>query len=109
MSGFEDAKNAILREARENGGLSPQGLFDLIVASHADMKQRTERRAKPKMQALHRADDPLELNFASVRMETTEEGDIKRAWRVGKWVLMAVGIFLLNGLLLWIVEKMAGS
>ena len=42
-SAFEDAKNAILRESRLNGGLDPQAIFDLIVASNADSAERDQK------------------------------------------------------------------
>ena len=42
-SAFEDAKNAILRESRLNGGLEPQAIFDLIVASNADSAERDQK------------------------------------------------------------------
>jgi hypothetical protein len=152
-SAFDAAKDAILRDSVENGGLTRQALFDIIVASHDDnrldhatigeahcslerlvvaevtqMKRivahleseagtlgrelkrlavvidargerikaaqeevlvevdaRISRALAPR--APRRAGDPLSLSFS----ETTEEGDMKRAWRIARWAGIVFG------------------
>ncbi len=152
-SAFDAAKNAILRESVENGGLTRQALFDIVVASHDDNRRdhaaigeahvvlerlvqeetaQTKRivahleseasslsRAFERLAAIvddrgeriraaqdevlaevdarigrvlaprapRRSTDPLSVSFG----ETTEEGDMKRAWRIARWAGIVFG------------------
>ena len=76
MSSFDDTKDAILRDAKQNGGLNERSLFNLIVASHDDA-QKADIAFDEKLDK-HVEEDRLQFARISSHLES-EAGTLSRA------------------------------
>ena len=87
------------------------------IASHLDSKAGTITRAMDlhcadtfaHRRAPRHKDDPQEYDYSGIMSrykpedEDREMGDLRRFWRIGKWIVMAAGLFVIDALvhLIW--------
>ena len=78
------------------------------IASHLESEAGTINRAmqlhcadtNAHRREPRRKDDPPEYDYSGIPKAAEDEqmGDMRRAWRIGKWVVMAAGLFVIDAL-----------
>ena len=78
------------------------------IASHLESEAGTINRAmqlhcadtNAHRREPRRKDDPPEYDYSGIPKAAEDEqmGDMRRAWRIGKWVVMAAGLFVIEAL-----------